>query len=129
MDDLRDSGYVPEGWIRTSKNNRVIFKSKPPYRITIQNKKMLTDYQKKGQFLDADAEKMDFRGGLGSRNVVKVADETDGDEHEDQMDVVGEDDDFMEVDSEPSDQRETEEQEKGSVQLGTKRLELDCGLF
>ena len=125
MDDLRDSGYVPEGWIRTSKNNRVIFKSKPPYRITIQNKKMLTDYQKKGQFLDADAEKMDFRGGLGSRNVVKVADETDGDEHEDQMDVVGEDDDFMEVDSEPSDQRETEEQEKGSVQSGTKRLKLD----
>ena len=62
MDDLRDPGYVPEGWIRTLKNNRVIFKTSRPARVTIQNKRMLIDYQKTSKFLEADPEKMDFRG-------------------------------------------------------------------
>ena len=49
--DSRDPNYVPKGLIKTN----------PPPKLTIQNKRMLIDYQKKGQFLDADPQKIDFR--------------------------------------------------------------------
>ena len=59
--DFRDSSYVPDGWIKKTKNGRIVFKTSHPNRVVIQNKKMLEDYQKQGRYQEANAEKMDFR--------------------------------------------------------------------
>ena len=127
MDDLRDPSYVPEGWIRTLKNNRVIFKTSPPARVTIQNKRMLIDYQKTSKFLEADPEKMDFRG-AGSRNVDKLAVVTDDDWQDEFMEVVDCEEDVMEVDAEldsSSNQMPTKDGVIVNTQSATERLEID----
>ena len=117
--DHRDPNYVPEGWIKTLKNNRVTFKTMPP-RLNIQSKRMLLDYQKKNQFLEADAEKLDFRRLTKIGEIAGVSDRDDSME----IDVENEDR-AMEVDVELEHQtcvtKLPPDQEK--VREGTMRLE------
>ena len=76
--DLRDESYVPEGWLKTTRNERVVFLTQLPNRVVIQSKRMIKDYQKQGRYLGADPEKMDFRQLVisNSSNVVGDAKET-----------------------------------------------------
>ena len=78
--DKRDPNYVPDGWIKTIKNNRVTYKSPPP-RVVIQGKSMLKDYQRKGRFCDVDADKLDFRQEKAKNNDI----ESEGTEGLDEM--------------------------------------------
>ena len=121
--DFRDPKYIPNGWIKTMKNNRVIFKTNPPPRLTIQNKRMLIDYQKKGQFLDADPQKIDFRVLVIQNDEVT---EAAGGGDDDLMDVEDAEDCVMEVDVEPE-KVAGAEHKKTTVESGTRRLEIDSG--
>ena len=117
--DHRDPNYVPEGWIKTLKNNRVIFKTMPP-RLNIQSKRMLLDYKKKNQFFEADAEKLDFR------RLTKIGEIAGVSDRDDSMEIdVDNEDRAMEVDVELEHQtcvtKLPPDQEK--VREGTMRLE------
>ena len=89
--DLRVPNYTPEGWTKLTKNKRTVFKTPPPGRILIQNKKMLLDYQKTGRFMEANAEMMDFRLVQLTKDVCDM--ETSGKNSPELMEV---DDDIVE---------------------------------
>ena len=119
--DKRDPNYVPDGWIKTLKNNRVIFKTPPP-RIVIQGKLMLKDYQSKGRFCDVDADKLDFRQGKAKNNEIEI----EGTEGLDEMEVdcpepIEEDTQFPE--SKDRDKTSAEVQ-KEKVETGTIRIRV-----
>ena len=114
--DKRDPNYVPDGWIKTIKNNRVTYKSPPP-RVVIQGKSMLKDYQRKGRFCDVDADKLDFRQEKAKNNDI----ESEGTEGLDEMEV---DCDTQFITSKVKEKTSAELQ-KEKVETGTIRLEYD----
>ena len=59
--DRRDPVYLPEGWVKSLRNKRVVFLTPKPTRIVIQSRSMLSDYQNKGQFRDVHGARLDFR--------------------------------------------------------------------
>ena len=128
--DQRDPNYVPDGWIKASRNSRVIFKTEPP-RVVIQGKTMLKDYQKQGRFLEADPERLDFRH-MGTSKGSDLS--TVGKGEMDVGDVGG--DESMEIDDQFQEQPESvdtaavmkknaAEHEKEKVESGTRRLEFN----
>jgi hypothetical protein len=60
--DLRDPDYIPDGWVKTSRNKRIVFLSPKPERVVVQGKTMLKDFQRQGRFLEVDLDRFDFRG-------------------------------------------------------------------
>ena len=114
--DQRDEKYIPEGWTKKLRNNRVVFVTDS--KVFIQGKTMLKEYQKVGRFCEADAEKLDFRqhasaerthGEMGQMEEVNV-------------------DEPMEVDSHKATflvKRSVAEHEKGVIEEGSKRLQID----
>ena len=129
--DARDPNYVPDGWIKTCRRTRVIFKTLPPHRIVIQNKRMLLDYQKQGRFLEANAEKLDFRN-LCDEKVPEISEPSD--EEADQMDIselgfkeveLGDQMELDDVENTDVLRKKPAEQEVGKFELGASRLEMD----
>ena len=88
--DGRDPNYLPEGWLKSLRNKRVVFLTPKPSRIVIQSRSMLSDYQNKGQFCDVQGGRLDFRSA-----VLSTSDTTP-----DPMEVVEEVVEEMEVDVE-----------------------------
>ena len=118
--DLRDPSYVPEGWIKTTRNGRTIFKTNRPNLILIQNKKMLQDYQKQGRFEDADAEQLDFRALKDLVTTENVCDVL-----ETQINVGEED----EVPVKKKRKLSPAEEEKEKIEFGTQRLQVSSSLI
>ena len=130
--DLRDPNYTPPGWTKLTKNKRTVFKTPPPVRNLIQNKKMLLDYQKTGRFMEANAELMDFRLVQMTKDICDM--ETSGTNNPEYMDV----DDNIVNEEETNFLRESNEvkrafvleqrkitpaaEEKQKIELGTQRL-------
>ena len=114
--DLRDESYVPEGWLKTTRNERVVFLTQLPNRVVIQSKRMIKDYQKQGRYLGADPEKMDFRQLVmsNSSNVVGEAKETS-----EKMEVDQDEETIADV------KKNCAVLEMEKVHDGTKRLEIN----
>ena len=106
--DFRHSNYVPHGWVKTTKNGRIVFKTSHPNRVVIQNKKMLEDYQKQGRYHEANADKMDFRKEKIVQMDVCEEDAMDIDDNEDH--------ERMKVKKSPA------EEEREQIEFGTKML-------
>ena len=106
--DFRHSNYVPHGWVKTTKNGRIVFKTSHPNRVVIQNKKMLEDYQKQGRYHEANADKMDFRKEKIVQMDVCEEDAMDIDDNEDH--------EIMKVKKSPA------EEEREQIEFGTKML-------
>ena len=124
--DQRDQNYVPDGWIKTSRNKRIIFLSQPP-RVVIQGKTMLKDYQMKGQFLEADSERLDFRCLSTKRSDVTAEEMNAGEKGvEEDMEVDEEIQVNAESESTAVVKRKAAERQKELVESGARRLESNC---
>ena len=114
--DQRDDKYIPEGWTKKLRNNRVVFVTDS--KVVIQGKTMLKDYQRLGRFCEADAEKLDFRQ---HASVDRIHREIG------QLEEVNTDEP-MEVDNHKATflvKRSVAEHEKCVIEEGTKRLQID----
>ena len=114
--DQRDNTYIPEGWTKKLRNNRVVFFTDS--KVVIQGKTMLKEYQKLGRFCEADAEKLDFRQHASADRTHREMGQME--------DVNG--DEPMEVDSCEATflvKSSVAENEKGVIEEGCKRLQLD----
>ena len=114
--DQRDEKYIPEGWTKKLRNNRVVFVTDS--KVFIQGKTMLKEYQKVGRFCEADAEKLDFRQ---HASVDRIHREIG------QLEEVNTDEP-MEVDNHKATflvKRSVAEHEKCVIEEGTKRLQID----
>ena len=121
--DRRDPVYLPEGWVKSLRNKRVVFLTPKPTRIVIQSRSMLSDYQNKGQFRDVHGARLDFRStGLSISDASPSI-----------MEVVEVRDEEMEVDSteitfsQPKNavRKTAAELQKELVENGTRRLQVD----
>ena len=70
--DLRDPNYIPDGWVKTLRNRRIVFLSPKPERVIVQGKAMLKDLQRQGRFVEVDLDRLDFRGLVAKVSEVRV---------------------------------------------------------
>ena len=122
--DHRDPSYLPEGWVKSLRNKRVVFLTPKPSRIVIQSRSMLSDYQNKGQFCDVQGGRLDFRSTMLSTSDTSSSTLP--------MEAVEVGDEDMEVDLEStvlqptySVRKTAAELQKELVENGTSRLQVD----
>ena len=123
----RDPNYLPEGWVKSLRNKRVVFLTPKPSRIVIQSRSMLSDYQSKGHFCSVDGDRLDFRSaGLNTSDINPTS-----------MEVVEMGAEGMEVDvvvdstvstvsqSANAVRKTAAELQNDLLENGTKRLQVD----
>ena len=117
--DLRDPNYIPDGWVKTLRNRRIVFLSPKPERVIVQGKAMLKDLQRQGRFVEVDLDRLDFRGLVAKVSEVRVLGAVENE-------AMGVDEVEAETSVEiPSIKKTGAEQQRDLVVSRTKMLESD----
>ena len=125
--DHRDPNYLPEGWVKSLRNKRVVFLTPKPSRIVIQSRSMLSDYQSKGHFCSVDGDRLDFRSaGLNTSDINPTSMEVvEMGAEEMEVDVVVDSTVSAVSQSANAVRKTAAELQNDLLENGTKRLQVD----